>query len=282
MERIHLAASCAITGCLSSSPIPLQLSQASLSPIRVILAHFTLPFYERALRLPTSIPISGLARFGVKPRFCRSSRRALRPLTRSYFLLLPRRRLFLLTLRLLLGACLLSLWSPPLPLHALALILLSLAKVRLSLTSTLSHLTIWCSGLTALFLLLMAREALAYLPITLSVAPMPPFPFQQAQYAQVFPLKAAPFCTLFASLGSTNKSATSHLYFSYLTVVLSSPPFSLLRRSLYLKLSGRSGRNCFFFLPFLLGYNGSPDTCFSLETMRLMSWPHEEHYLRPP
>ena len=33
-------------------------------------------FYERALRLPTSFPISGLARLGVKPRLCRSSWRA--------------------------------------------------------------------------------------------------------------------------------------------------------------------------------------------------------------
>ena len=32
--------------------------------------------YERALRLPTSFPISGLARLGVKPRHCRSSWRA--------------------------------------------------------------------------------------------------------------------------------------------------------------------------------------------------------------
>ena len=32
--------------------------------------------YEQALRLPTSFPISGLARLGVKPRLCRSSWRA--------------------------------------------------------------------------------------------------------------------------------------------------------------------------------------------------------------
>ena len=32
--------------------------------------------HERALRLPTSFPISGLARLGVKPRLCRSSWRA--------------------------------------------------------------------------------------------------------------------------------------------------------------------------------------------------------------
>ena len=41
------------------------------------MTHFTLFSYERALRLPTSFPISGLARLGVKPRLCRSSWRAL-------------------------------------------------------------------------------------------------------------------------------------------------------------------------------------------------------------
>ena len=73
LKRLHQAASRTITGCLSSSPIPLLLSEASLPPLRVTLTHFTLLSYERALRLPTSFPISGLARLGVKPRLCRSS-----------------------------------------------------------------------------------------------------------------------------------------------------------------------------------------------------------------
>ena len=42
------------------------------------------------------------------------------------------------------------------------------------------------------------------------------------------PLKPAPFCKLFAGLGSINKSATSLLFSSYLTLVLSSPPSFLL------------------------------------------------------
>ena len=77
LERLHRAASRAITGCLSSSPIPLLLSEASLPPLQVTLTHFTLLSYERALRLPTFFPISGLARLEVKPRLCRSSWRAL-------------------------------------------------------------------------------------------------------------------------------------------------------------------------------------------------------------
>ena len=76
LERLHGAASRAITGCLSFSPIPLLLSKAFLPPLRVTLTHFTLFSYERALRLLTSFPISGLARLGVKPRLCRSSWRA--------------------------------------------------------------------------------------------------------------------------------------------------------------------------------------------------------------
>ena len=76
LESLHRADSYAITGCLSSSPIPLPLSEASLPSLRVTLTYFTLLSYDRALRLPTSFPISDLARLGVKPRLCRSSWRA--------------------------------------------------------------------------------------------------------------------------------------------------------------------------------------------------------------
>ena len=141
---------------------------------------------------------------------------------------------------------------------------------------------IWCFGLTALFLFLLARAAPAYLPTALSVALRPLFPFRQAQYAQVFPLKPAPFCTLFAGLGSTNKSAISPLFSCYLTLVLSSSPCLLLYLSSYLKLYGRSGRNCLLSPSVLLDYNGSPDTRFSRGTTRLMSWPDRVRYLRPP
>ena len=140
---------------------------------------------------------------------------------------------------------------------------------------------IWCSGQTALFLFFLARAAPAYLPTALSVALEPLFPFQQAQYVPVFPLKPAPFCTLFAGLDSTNGSAISLLFCYYLTLVLSSPPCPLLHLSSYLKLCGRSGRNCLLSPPVLSGYNGSPDTRFYRETTRLMSWPDGERYLRP-
>ena len=205
----------------------------------------------------------------------------MRPLTHSCFLLLVLGRLFLLVLPFLLGICLPSGWRPPFPLYAFALIPLILAKVRLSPTLTLSPLTIWCFRLTALFLFHLVRANPAFLPIALSVALRPLFPFRQAQFVPVFPLKPVPFCTLFAGLGSTNKSAIFPFFSYYLTLVLSSPPCPLLHLSSYLNLCGRSGRSCLL-SPILSDYNGSPDTRFSLGTTRLMSWPDGERYLRLP
>ena len=268
LERLHRAASRAITGCLSSCSIPLLLSEASLPPLRVTLTHFTLFSYQRALRLPISFPISGLARLGVKPRLCRSSWRAL---ASTHPLMLPST-----CSRETLVAC-----SPFAPWN------LPSFTVECTLSTPCSRsdpppfwqgaalarldslpLTIWCIGQMALFLL--ARAAPAFLPTALSVALRPLFSFRQAQYTQVFPLKHAPFCTLFAGLGNTNKSAISLLFSYYLTLVLSSPSCPLLHLSSYLKLCGRSGRNCLL-SPVLSGYNGSPDTRFYRETTRLMS-----------
>ena len=122
----------------------------------------------------------------------------LRPLTRSCFLLLVLGRLFLL------ASCL-----PPCPPWNLPSF-----TVESTLSSpcsrsdppharqgaALAHLDspplmTWYSGQTALFLFLLARVAPAYLPTALSVALRPLFPFRQAQFAPVFPLKPALFCT---------------------------------------------------------------------------------------
>ena len=77
----------------------------------------------------------------------------------------------------------------------------------------------------------------AFLPTALSVALRPLFPFQQAQFVPVFPLKPAPFCTLFAGLGNTIKSAIFLLFSSCLTrsvlATLSSPPPFLLSQTLW-------------------------------------------------
>ena len=99
-------------------------------------------------------------------------------------------------------------------------------------------LMIWYSGQTALFLFLLAKAAPAFLPTALSVALRPLYSFWQAQYVQVFSLKPAPICTLFAGLGSTNKSAIFLLFSYYLTLILflatlSSPPSFLLSQTLW-------------------------------------------------
>ena len=151
--------------------------------------------------------------------------------------------------------------------------------MRLSLTLTLSSLTIWCSGQTALFLFFLAKAALAYLPTALSVALRPLFSFQQAQYAQVFPLKPAPSTSFL--LVSAAPTSLPLLFSSYLTLALSFLPHSHFHLSFYHKLSGRSSRNCLLSLPVLSGYNLSPDTRFYRGTTRLMSWPDGVRYLRP-
>ena len=157
--------------------------------------------------------------------------------------------------------------------------LLSLAKVRLSPTLTLSPLTIWCSGLTALFLFLLAKAAQAFLPTALSVALRPLFPFQQAQYAQVFPLKPALFCMLFAGLGSANTSPTSLLLSdsrSALTTLSSYPSFFLSQTRWQIWLELPSLSSCSIRLQWVPGYLFLPGK------MRLMSWPDGERYSRPP
>ena len=82
-------------------------------------------------------------------------------------------------------------------------------------------------------------------------------------------------------LVSAAPTSLPFLFSFYLTLVLSSPPCSLLHLSSYLKLCGRSGRNCPS-SPVLSGYNGSPDTRFSRGRTQLMSWPDGESCLRPP
>ena len=162
LERLHRAASRAIIDCLSSSPIPLPLTEASLPPLRVTLTHFTLFSYERALRISTSFPISGFARLGVKPRLCRSSWRAF---ASTHPLMLPST----CSREALLACPPCSPWN--LPSFTVEFTLSSscsrsdrpLTKVRFSPTLTLSPLMIWYSGQKALFLFFLARAALAYL-----------------------------------------------------------------------------------------------------------------------
>ena len=130
---------------------------------------------------------------------------------------------------------------------------------------------IWYSGLTALSLFAFGKCGSGVLVNCFLCGTEATLFFSAAQYAVVFLLRPAPLCTLFAGLGSTNKPVTSYLLSTYLTLVLSSPSCLLLHFSSYLKLCGRSGRNCLLSPPVSTGYNRSPDTRFSRETTRLMS-----------
>ena len=139
----------------------------------------------------------------------------------------------------LLGTCLLSLWSPPFPLHALVLIFLFLVKMRLSFTLTPSphDLVLWTDRSVYFPFSKDGSGVLANcsLSLSLSVALRPLFPFQQAQYAQVSLLKPAPSCTPFAGLASTDKSTSSLLLSDSRSVLitLSSPPSFLPPQSLW-------------------------------------------------
>ena len=182
----------------SCPPLSLFYSSRCVCLLGIIVTHFTLLSYEWALRLPASFPISGLARLGVKPRLCRSSWRAF---AFTHPLMLPST-----CSRDALLAC------PPFPPWNLPSF-----TVESTLSSPCFHcnsffscqgaalahldslpLMIWCFEQIVLFLFLLAKAALTFLPTALSVALRPVF--------SVFPLKLAPFCMLFAGLGSTNKS----------------------------------------------------------------------------
>ena len=283
LERLHRAASCAITGCLSSFPIPLLLTKASLPPLQVTLTQFTLFSYERALRLSTSFPISGLARLGVKPRLCRSSWRAfasthplMLPSTCSREALLacppcPPWNLSSFTVESTLSTpC--SRSDPP----------LCLAKVQLSPMLTLfppHDLVLWTDG-SVLFPFgkggsgVLANCSLCGTEATLS--------FSAGPVCSSFSTEAC--AILHALCWSRQHQQVCHfssLLFCYLTLVLSSPPCPFLHLFFYLKLCGRSGRNCLLSLSVLSGYNRSPDTRFSWGTTQPTSLPDGERYLRP-
>ena len=73
VERTHRSSCRVITGCLSSTPIPLLQIKALLPPLRVTLTHQSLSFFERALRLPPTFPTASLAISNPRTRLKKSS-----------------------------------------------------------------------------------------------------------------------------------------------------------------------------------------------------------------
>ena len=282
LERLQRAASRAITGCLSSSPIPLLLTEASLPPLRVTLTHFTLLSYERALRLPISFPISGLARLGVKPRLCRSSWRVF---ASTHPLMLP-----CTCSREALLAC------PPFP------------PWNLPSFTVESTLPTPCSRSEPPH----SRQgaALAHLDslpphdLVLWTDGSVPFSFGKGGSGVLancslcgtegtLPFSAGPVCSSYSAEACAilhalcwSRQHQQVCHFSALLLLsdsrLSSLPCPLLHLFSYFKLCGRSGRNCLLSPPVQSGCNGSPDTRFSRGTTRLTSLPERKRYLRPP
>ena len=228
-------------------------------------------FYERALRLSTSFPISGLTRLGVKPRLCRSSWRAF---ASTHPLMLPST-----CSREALLACLpCSFWN--LPSFAVESTLsspcsrsnppLSRQGAALAhLDSLPTHdLVLWTDGSVPFYFGksgsgVLANSSLCGTETTLS--------FSAGSVCSSFSAKACAILHALCWSRQYQQSAISLFFSYYLTLVLFSPPCPLLHLSCYLKLCGRSGRNCLLFPRALSGYNGSPDTHFYRETTRLVS-----------
>ena len=228
LERLHQAASRAITGCLSSSPISLLLTEACLPPLQVTLTHFTLFSYERALRLPTSFSISGLAILAVKPRLCRPSWRAL---ASTHPLMLPS-----ICSREALLACP---PSPPWNLPAFTV------DSTLSTPCSRSDLPLSRQGAALAHL-----DSLTPHDLVLWTDGSVPFPFGKGGSGVLancslcgseatLSFSAGPVCSSFSAeacailhalcwFGSTNKPAIFLFFSYYLTLVLSSPPCPLL------------------------------------------------------
>ena len=195
--------------------------------------------YEQALRLPTSFSISGLARPEVKPRLCRSSWRAFastHPLmlssasSRKALVVCPSfppRNLPSLTVK--------STLSTPCSRSDLPL---SRQGAGLAHLDSLSphDLVLWTDGSVPFPF---GKDGSGVLAVCSLCGTEATLSFSAGQFVHVFLLKPAPFCTPFAGLGSTNKSAISLLFSSYLTLVVSSPPCPLLHLSFYLQLCGR-------------------------------------------
>ena len=73
---MHRSSCRVITGCLSSTPIPLLHIEALLPPLRVTLTQQSLSFFERALGLPSTFPLASLTNSNPRTRLEKGSWRS--------------------------------------------------------------------------------------------------------------------------------------------------------------------------------------------------------------
>ena len=141
----------------------------------------------------------------------------------------------------------------------------------------LSPSSIWYSGLTALFLFLLARVAPAYLPTALSGT------------ETTLSFSAGPVCSSFSAEACAILHALcwcrqhQQVYHFSSTIWLSFCSQHHILSSIFsftsISLTDLAG-TVFSLLLLYQATNWSPDTRFSLETTRLMRWPDGERYLR--
>ena len=147
LERLHWAASRAITCCLSSSPIPLLLRDFSTSPTSHFDSLYSVFFMSGLFVSQPYFPFQVWPDLEWNQDSADRPGELLRPLTRSCFLLLALGRLLLLALPVLPGIFLPSRWSPPFPLHALFLIPLLQGAALAHFDSLPPHdLVLWTDG----------------------------------------------------------------------------------------------------------------------------------------
>ena len=237
------------------------------------MTHFALSSYEQALRLPTFFPISGLARLGVKPSFCRSSWRAFastHPLMLSSAS--PREVLFA---------------YPPSPPWNLASFTLE-STFFFPCSRSDSPLSRQGAALTHL-------DSLPPHDLVIWTDGSVTFPFGKSgsgvfsNYSlcgteATFSLSVRPICSSFSAEAYAILQALcwsrQHQQVRHFSFLILSDPRHFVFSSVF-PFTPISGRSCLLFLPVLLGYNGSPDTRFSQRTTQLMSRPDGERYSSP-
>ena len=73
VEKMHRSSCRVITGCLSSTSIPLLHIEALLPPLRITLMHQSLSFFKQALILPSTFPLAFLANSNTRIRLKKCS-----------------------------------------------------------------------------------------------------------------------------------------------------------------------------------------------------------------